>query len=82
MLTARWRILRDRLNFSLRHSAHIMSLAMKLHNFCIEKDGVTCRRSWESVNETLQPQELAELDADRGRFVREMRELNRCVLDQ
>ena len=59
-----------------------MSVAMKLHNFCIEQDGVTGRRSWESVNESLQPQELAELDADRGRFVREMRELKRCVLDR
>ena len=45
MLTARWRLLRDRLNFSLDHCSNIMCVCMKLHNFCIEQDSQGERRS-------------------------------------
>ena len=80
MLTARWSLLRDLLNFSLGHCANIMSVCMKLHNFCIEEDGKRGIRSWDGFNDSLSAGELAELDMDRGRFVREMRVLNRTVL--
>ena len=46
MLTARWRLFQDRLNFSLRHCANIMSVCMKLHNYCIQQDGKRGKRSW------------------------------------
>ena len=44
---ARWRILRDRLDFGLEHCAAIMSVAMKLHNYCIAEDSVRGRRGWD-----------------------------------
>ena len=80
MLTARWRLLRDRLNFSLRHCSNIMSVCMKLHNYCVEEDSEHGRRSWDGVKESLLPGERAELEIDRDRFIREMKELNRTVL--
>lgn len=37
-LVARWRILRDGLEYSLSRNARIICLCMKLHNFCIDND--------------------------------------------
>ena len=82
MLSARWRLLRVRLNFSLRHFSNIMSVCMKLHNYCVKEDGERGRRSWDGITDSLLPRERAELDMDRGRFIREMKYLNRTVLER
>lgn len=44
ILIARWRILRDRLDFSLEHCTSIMAVCMKLHNFCITENSIRGRR--------------------------------------
>jgi len=38
MMVARWRILREGLEFSVERDARIICLAAKLHNFCIEQN--------------------------------------------
>ena len=40
MLVARWRIIRDGLNFSVKRCSRIISTVMKLHNFCVQEDGI------------------------------------------
>ena len=57
-----------------------MSVAMKLHNFCIQEDSDRGRRGWDGVNSALCQAELASLDVDQGRYVRELREYNCEVL--
>ena len=80
MLMARQRILRDGLEFSLEHCSAKMSVAMKLHNFCIQKDSDRGRRGWDGVNSALCQAELASMEVDQVRYVRELREYNREVL--
>ena len=81
MLMARWRILGDGLQFSLNHCSTIISVAMKLHNFCIGEDTERGRKGWEGVNRSLYPGKLAALEADQGRYVRELRRCNREAIE-
>lgn len=81
ILIARWRILRDRLDFSLDHCTAIMSVAMKLHNYCIEPDSGRGRRGWDVLNDALSPQERTEVELDQGRYVEEMRNSHRAAID-
>ena len=64
MLMARWRILRDGLEFSLEHCSATMSVAMKLHNVCIQEDSDRGRSGWDGVKSALCQAELASLDVD------------------
>ena len=53
MPIARWRILRDALEFLLEHCSAIVSVAMKLHNVCIHEDIDRGRRGWDGLNSAL-----------------------------
>ena len=81
MLMARLRIVRDGLQFSLKNCLTIISVAMKLHNFCIGEDAERGRRGWEGVYRSIYPGELAALEADQGRYVRELRRCNREAIE-
>ena len=80
ILVAKWRILRDRLDFSLQHCTSIMSVCMKLHNFCIKEDSVRGKRGWDVHYDALSSQERAEVEVDEGRYVEEMRSAHRVAL--
>ena len=82
MLTDRWRLLQDRIIFFSAHCANIMSVSMKPHNCCVEQDAVIGRCSWDSVNDSFEPQERAKPDAVKDRFVQEVWELNHGVPDR
>ena len=64
ILVTRWRILRDRLGFRLKHCTAITSVAMKLHNYCIAEDRARGRRGWDILNDALSPQEGPEVEID------------------
>ena len=82
ILVARWRILRDRLDFGLEHCTAIMPVAMKLHNYCIAEDSARGRRGWDILNDALSPQERTEMEIDQGRYIEEMRAVNRAALER
>ena len=82
ILVARCRILRDRLDFGLEHCTAIMSVAMKLHNYCIAEDSARGRRGWDILNDALSPQERTEMEIDQGRYIEEMRAVHRAALER
>ena len=82
ILVARWRILRDHLDFALGHCTAIMSVSMKLHNYCIEEDSLRGRRGRDVLNEALSPQERTEVEIDQVRYVEEMRADHRAALER
>ena len=47
MLVARWRILRDGLNFSVRRCSTAIAVTMELHKFCQQQD----RRGYQRFRE-------------------------------
>ena len=69
ILVARWRILRDHLDLSLEHCTSIMSVCMKLHNFCIEKDILQRKRGLDVLNDAPSFQEQEEVEFDQRRYV-------------
>ena len=58
MFVARWRVLKGVMNYSVWRSTEIVSLLMKLHNFCIKYDGPG------SEKDGLTLQEREELEED------------------
>ena len=82
ILVARWRLLRDRLDFGLEHCMAIMSVAMKLHNYCITEDSARGRRGWDILNDELSPQERTEMEIDQCRYIEEMRAVHRAALER
>ena len=85
MLVARWRIIRDGLNFSVKRCSRIISTVMKLHNFCVQEDGIgkngRCT-AWDGVYEGLNEQERNEIQTDQENFVRGMTDLHRENLER
>lgn len=57
MLVARWRILCNGLNFSVKRCTTVISVVMKLHNFCLQEDRMGGRvlRGWDGVIDCLLP---------------------------
>ena len=59
-----------------------MSVAMKLHNYCIAEDNARGRRGWDILNDALPPQERTEVKIDQCRYVKEMRAVHRAALER
>ena len=76
---ARRRILRDPLDSALEHYTAIMSVWMKLHNYCIKEDSVRGKGGWDVLNDALSPQERTEVEVDYGRYFEEMRAAHRAA---
>lgn len=85
MLVARWRIIRNGLNFSVKRCSRIISTVMKLHNFCVLEDNFGKKGSpcaWDGLYESLNVHERDELRSDQGNVVREMTRVHRENLER
>ena len=50
-LTARWRVLKSGLEFSLQRNSRIICLYMKIHNFCIDNIDIVAHHSGRTASE-------------------------------
>lgn len=77
LLTCRWRILKHGVLFGFEKCCVTVAVCMKLHNYCIENDSQHYRNAsaLDRLRDSLEVEELEQMERDNGKFVSKMREL-------